>query len=50
MTPILMGFVPNKEDHPDVPQWVKQSDGTFLLEADQEIYHTDQPFDQEKTV
>ena len=43
--PILMGFVPNREGHPDVPQWIKQSDGTFLLEADREIYHAEQPFD-----
>ena len=43
--PILMGFVPNREGHSDVPQWIKQSDGSFLLEADREIYHSEQPFD-----
>ena len=43
--PILMGVVPNREGHPDVPQWIKQPDGSFLLEADREIYHSEQPFD-----
>ena len=42
--PILSGKVPNKENMPDVPQWIEQSDGTFVLGTNDPIDTREIPF------
>lgn len=44
---ILDGFVPNKENKPDVPLWERQPDGSYHLRAYNRNEGSDVPFGEQ---